>query len=179
MPIPAVAISAGASLLGGLFAGGAQKRADKRAMKNAKKLSEMQLNNDYKKMTWANEFRSKETDQNYGWETKRADQDSGLRMKEADQSYGFERGLADQQFSFNTQRANQDSGIRMREGEQQFNFSRTLQSDNNVVRERMQQAGFDQDKSMFNLRDEAQAKSTRVAALRAARAFNGKVPTGI
>lgn len=179
MAFPALAVTAGASLLGGLFGGGAQKRADKRAMKNAKKLSEMQLNNDRQKMVWANEFRSKETDQDYGWQTKRADQDSGLRMKESEQKYGFERGLADQEFSFNTQRANQDSGIRMREGEQQFNFSRTLQSDNNAARERMQQAGFDQDKNMFNLRDEAQAKSTRLAALRAARAFTGKVPTGI
>lgn len=153
-------------------------------------LSQQQLKNDSHLMGEAFKYRTKEADQQFMFRTKGADQDSGLRMKEADQKYGFDRGLADQQYGFNrglaeqqfgfaTQRADQDSTNRMREASQQEGFNRLLQFENNTAKERMQRWGLDHETNMFNLRDKSQKESMRTAALRAARAFQGKIPTNV
>lgn len=130
------------------------------------------------------DFDTRKGDQNFSFETRKADQDFGHRTKEAEQNFDFrtrgadqDSGLrmreGDQQFSFRTKGAEQDSGLRMREADQSNVFQRNLQKDNNDVRERMQGAGFGQEKEMFNMKDAADSERTRKNAMRAAATYRG------
>jgi predicted DsbA family dithiol-disulfide isomerase len=134
----------------------------------------MQMDGDMKKMQAAFGYRTQEADQQQRFRGVNAHQDSDLKMREADQAFGFSTRRADQDSGLRMREADQSHLHRSREGEQQFNFSRTLQRDNNDVREKMQQAGFTQDRDMTNLRDRLEGERTQRQALRASQSFRGR-----
>lgn len=142
-------------------------------------LAKQQGQNDSERMEQAFKYRDKEATRDFGFREKESFRDFDFRTKGADQDSALRKSEAWQQQEFRTANANQDSGLRMKEADQQYGFNRMLQFENNDAKERMQRWGLDHETNMFKLRDEAQSRSMRTAALRAARAFQGKIPTNV